>query len=259
MTEIPSFSARADNWFDIAAAMRTNAAVVVRECFDPDLLARMRQKVARQFDAADNAQKAKLASGMSLNGRRQTVSIQADHIVLPEGTGSQVLRHALFTGVANLLLKSETATRFAYFRRMSADEPHLALPFHQDQTVIAKIWDDEAHPEDQLMNAWIPLDDSGDDRPGLEILPELLTEILEPTPSAGVGLGENLLNEYGMEVSEKDVFERYSPDRFITPITKRGDVILFHGTTLHRTKLRSNMTGDRISVDVRFMPVTEHE
>lgn len=252
--EFPSFNAKTDNWLDVATALRTNAAVVVRECFDPDLLKRMREKVGRQFDAADQAQMAKLAPGESLNGRRQSVSVLADNVILPEGAAPQILRHPMFVGVANLMLKSDTATRFAYFRRMSADEPHLALPFHQDQTVIAAVWDDKDHREDPLMNAWIPLDDSGDDRPGLELLTEMVHEILPPSEKTN-----NMLGSVGTEISEQDVYKRFSPDAFVTPVTQRGDVILFHGTTLHRTKLRPNMTGDRISVDVRFMAALEYE
>jgi hypothetical protein len=252
--EFPSFNARTGSWLDIATALKSSAAVVVREAFDPEMLKRMREKVGRQFDAADKAQLAQLAPGQSLNGRRQSVSVLADNIVLPEGAAPQLLRHPLFTGVANLLLKAESTTRFAYFRRMSADEPHLALPFHQDQTVIAAVWDNEEHRNDLLMNAWVPLDDSGDDRPGLELLTELLDEIITPSEKTN-----NILGQVGTEISEAEIFNRFSADSFSTPITHRGDVILFHGTTLHRTKLRPNMTGDRISVDVRFMAALEYE
>ncbi len=252
--QLPSFDAKTDSWFDIATALKTSAAVVVRGCFDPDLLKRMREKVGRQFDAADQALKANQLQGDALQARRQTVSVLADHVILPEGAAPQLLKHPLFTGVANLMLRADSTTRFAYFRRMSANEPELALPFHQDQTVIAAVWDDEEHRHDMLMNAWVPLDPSGDDRPGLELLTEPLYEIIAPGEKT-----DNILGRVGTEISEEAVFARFPKESFETPITQPGDVILFHGTTLHRTKLRPNMTGDRISVDVRFMAALEYE
>jgi len=252
--EIPSFNARTDSWIDIASALKTSAAVVVRECFDPEMLKRMRDKVGRQFDAADVAYKSNQMTAAEYGSRRQTVSVMADTVIMPEGVASQLLRHPLFTGVANLALKAESTTRFAYFRRMSPDEPALALPFHQDQTVIAAVWDDADHRHDPLMNAWVPLDPSGDDRPGLELLTEPLTEILAPGE-----ITDNMLGQVGTEISEESVFARFPKTAFETPVTQRGDVILFHGTTLHRTKLRPNMTGDRISVDIRFMAVMDYE
>jgi hypothetical protein len=252
MVEIASFNARTDSWFDIAAGLNASAAVVVRECFDPDLLKRMRDKVGRRFDATEKAKANDQLSSYERSRLDKTVSMMAEEVILPEGSAPQLLRHPLFTGVANLALRAESVPRFAYFRRMSPKEPHLALPFHQDQTVIAAVWEDSEHRHDPLVNAWVPLDPSGDDRPGLELLTEPLHEILKTGE-----INDSILGGVGTEISEASVFARFPKEAFQTPVTQRGDVILFHGTTLHRTKLRPNMTGDRISVDVRFMAALE--
>ena len=89
----------------------------------------------------------------------------------------------------------------------------------------------------RMVTCWIPLDDCGRDRPGLEFVRGRLDSLLHYT-----------------ELDDQRLRRRFAPESFWAPELRVGDALVFLDACLHRTYVRPEMTEDRLSVEYRFFP-----
>ena len=91
-----------------------------------------------------------------------------------------------------------------------------------------------------MLTCWIPLDPSGVDRPGLELIRSRLNVLLPYT-----------------ELDDQLLRRRFSSELFWAPELRPGDVLVFLDGCLHRTHVRPEMQNDRLSVEYRFFPQSD--
>jgi hypothetical protein len=121
-----------------------------------------------------------------------------------------------------------------YLRRVAAEYPETAVPFHQDVQAFGRL----------LINAWTPLTASGGEAPGLELVVARVRDLPDTVPAD---------DQYdSLQISEATVRERFPEDAIIRPVMVPGDVLVFLGTTIHRTYLRPEMSAHRLSLELRF-------
>lgn len=92
-----------------------------------------------------------------------------------------------------------------------------------------------------LMTVWIPLVDCGQTAPGLEILTQ---------PIAKPVHFQYLHDQYLRQTFASNLFQQ--------PSLTVGDVVILSHQTLHRTHVTPAMTGDRLSLELRFFPKSIH-
>ncbi len=95
-----------------------------------------------------------------------------------------------------------------------------------------------AVPMTELLTCWIPLDACGRDSPGLEFVR---------------GRQEALL--HFTELEDAALRHRFEARRFWAPELEFGEGLVFLNSVLHRTYLRPEMVGSRLSVEYRVFPV----
>jgi hypothetical protein len=72
--------------------------------------------------------------------------------------------------------------------------------------------------------------------------------VLETLPP---GTGGNFYAGHGLEIDAATVVGPYAADLW-HPEFKAGDVLIFLGTTVHRTHVTPGMAGSRTSIDLRL-------
>lgn len=102
-------------------------------------------------------------------------------------------------------------------------------PFHQDIALIDRR---------AAVTSWFPLNPCGASTPGLEIVDAKLEEIAA-------------VDENGIDPAW--VTSRYG-ESLMHPLFEPGDAALFLQTTLHRTHVTPEMTGERYSIECRYIP-----
>ena len=125
--------------------------------------------------------------------------------------------------------------------------PHRAPPhyqpnsWHQDGGLGVSYGPakNEVGPMTQLFTIWIPLQDCGVDSPGMEFVEQKLDHLL-----------------HFSELGDATLRQRFRPEAFCAPHLRLGDGLLLLPGTLHRTKVDSTMTLDRLSVEYRFFPAS---
>lgn len=125
-----------------------------------------------------------------------------------------------------------------YVREIRPERIDTHLPYHQDQSILGR----------RLVNVWCPLSRSGDVSPGLELVRFSQFALLPPAPVPG--------SPYAVEkvrLEESDVRRRFDPALFWRPVVDAGDVLVFSGTTIHRTYGLPGMTQSRFSVEARLV------
>jgi hypothetical protein len=121
-----------------------------------------------------------------------------------------------------------------YVRRVAAQYPETTVPFHQDVQAFGRL----------LINAWTPLTRSGGDAPGLELVVARVRDLPDTVPAN---------DQYDtLQISEATVRARFPEDSIIRPEMVPGDVLVFLGTTIHRTYVRPEMSEQRLSLELRF-------
>ena len=121
--------------------------------------------------------------------------------------------------------------------------PRLYQPnsWHQDGALGAAFnhAPGAAPPMRRMWTLWIPLDPCGRERPGLEFVRQPLEHLLHYT-----------------ELVDGAVRARFGAREFWSPELEVGDAVVFAGGCLHRTHVTPEMTDDRLSLELRFFPVT---
>jgi hypothetical protein len=137
----------------------------------------------------------------------------------------------------------------SYVRRQRLEEKLSATrEFHQDNALIAN--------HDTLLTCWIPFMDCGIDTPSLEVLAFPVHNLLCPNPNAQ---GKNTFfiykqpntHQVGGVLGEAEVLSEFGEEFLWHPSFSLGDVMIFSGTTVHRTYITPQMTKNRYGIDVR--------
>jgi hypothetical protein len=125
-----------------------------------------------------------------------------------------------------------------YVREIRPERVDTHLPYHQDQSILGR----------RLVNVWCPLSRAGELSPGLELVRCSQFQLLQPAPVPG--------SPYAVEkvrLAESDVRRRFDPALFWRPVVDAGDVLVFSGTTIHRTYGLPGMTQSRFSFEARLV------
>ncbi|GAC19953.1 phytanoyl-CoA dioxygenase family protein [Paraglaciecola arctica] len=118
---------------------------------------------------------------------------------------------------------------------------HAAHGWHQDGALgfdFLKAASALKEPEALLptVTCWIALTECGVDAPGLEFVSQDIRSLLLPE-----------------ELTDNNIFNRFSADSFFKPQMEAGDAVIFSGASLHRTHVLKEMQSNRTSVELRFV------
>lgn len=166
-------------------------------------------------------------------------TILLEEILVDGRVGSDVLSHPLLVEMGKIHLgRTPEVSPQSYVRTILPGANDWRLPFHQDETLI----------KTPILNLWIPLTPCGDDAPGLEVV---VTQNRDLLPVAGPADGAYVAERN--QIDERKIERRYGRSAYWHPTFSPGDVMVFFGTTIHRSYVRPGMTAPRISVEMRFV------
>ena len=99
------------------------------------------------------------------------------------------------------------------------------------------------------INMWIPLDTCGGETgaPGLDVLPERLTEIVKSGTDDAV---------FNWSISKGEISESFGEDAIISPVFNAGDAFFFDHFYLHRTQYRESFSHLRYAIETWFFGST---
>ena len=243
------FDAQLDTWTDIALGLERHPVVLVRRGVDPALLGALLQEAHAEFGRRDAAPlSGTLPPGMH-DMHLKYRSIIITELAVNGIPAQNLLVTPLVAAAATLVLRKTPHIFASHFRsvQINTENTNLTLPFHQDSRIIGRLRPDEG-PMPPLINMWIPLEDCGSDRPGLELV-NVPTNELIPVSNAGA----NIYASLGLEIPAETIQRTFQPEALWHPHFSAGDFLLFKGTTIHRTYITPAMTGDRISADIRLV------
>lgn len=218
---------------DIADGVYRNGVALVRGHYDPALIAEIAGQAARRYAHED----ASVRDGKLAANRHRAFELA--EIVIAGRPAAEALITDLARFVCGVCIGTlAPVPTHAYVRTSTPGEADLVLPFHQDSRIVGV----------PLINMWIPLSDCGRAIPGLEVVARKLG-VMETLPQ---GTGGNFYAGHGLEIDAKTVLDAYEHDLW-HPEFKAGDVLIFLGTTVHRSYVTAGMTGSRTSIDLRLV------
>jgi len=219
---------------DIADCVFRNGVALVRGHYDRALIAAIAARAAERYAAeADRVRR-----GEQEPNRFRAVSI--DEIEIDGRPAAELLVDDLARLVAGLCLDTlQPAVRQSWVRCSEPGHRDLELPFHQDSRILNA----------PLVNLWIPLSDCGRDIPGLEIVTRRIDGLIATLPHDPT---RNFYAGHGLEI-DPDIILAAFADALWHPEFKAGDVLMFRGTTVHRTHVTPTMAGERMSIDLRMV------
>jgi ectoine hydroxylase-related dioxygenase (phytanoyl-CoA dioxygenase family) len=229
---------------EVTAALDRAGAVKLTGVLDPALLAEIRAYAQRIYDERD---------ALDAQGRLPDTLHKAHRIVravsLHELGGLHVRlleNRPMLDFAACVLGRPVREPSISAVRAAIPGKINLNLPFHQDSHILAE---SGFHPADApLAVVWIPLEACGIDRPGLEVVARPVAEIAPTIRQDG-----NFYASRGLEIPEEAVLARYGRESLEHPPFAAGDVLLFRGTTIHRTYATPAMRESRLSIDLRLI------
>lgn len=254
LTFTPPFIARA-----AAAALERNGCILIRNLLTPALFASARsgfaalREVQRSFVAAPPADidyaafedmRALESAGVVMlqshlgaapwRGFAQTV---AGAVVQPLRAIVENYFHENFVVPIGYVMARQHAGVFD-----ARNTTYVA--YHQDIDFIGDGF--------ESLNCWVPLDDCGEDAPGLELIPVRLRENLNKMLPASVPPVGLRFKSYEAQVIET----RFADAPRFRPVMRVGDVLIFSECTLHRTHHVAGITRARQSMEVRVFPAS---
>jgi hypothetical protein len=219
---------------DIADCLYRNGVVLVRGHYPAALI----DAIATSAGSRYAAEALLVEQGRMAPNRYRTIGI--DEIAVDGRPAAEHLVTDLARFAAGICLETTAPTvRHAYVRRADLDEANLQLPFHQDSKLLGV----------PLINLWIPLTDCGRTTPGLEVVAQRIDGLVSTVPHGSAG---TLYAEHGIEIEAATILAAFG-DRLWHPEFKVGDVMMFRGTTVHRTHVVPGMVGGRMSIDLRLV------
>lgn len=179
---------------------------------------------------------ASLPAGLEMPLHRRFIRLDALP-VLVDSTRS--LLHPSILGLARDYLGHEPELALnSHVRSITVDRPDAHMPFHQDETILGR----------PLINVWIALDPCGRTLPGLEVVWNSWAQRLPPSPEPSAG--------FPVEYARLDpggVLGLFGEAACWAPQFEPGDAMIFSGATVHRTHVRREMHGERLSVEIRLI------
>ncbi len=226
---------------DLAAVkLRRYGVLKIRGLLDPGAISAVGAAACDLFSERD----ARVAAGECLTAPerqshlRRTLAL--DRIVAGGRTAAELLDCPAIRALAGLHLGKPPRLDPNSYVRALIPGPHIqALPFHQDQYIL----------QTPLLNVWIPLDECGVHAPGLEVVVTDRHDLI-----AVAGLPDHALPVERARIDEWLVLEMFGPGALWRPNLSPGDVLVFAGTTIHRSHVTPGMTKPRLSVELRLVP-----
>lgn len=242
----PEFDFSADSLTDIFRAIDQRGCALVRGLVPRDQVVALHERASAAYALRDDQyHQGELAKHMPV-GRYQSGVLNCTDLDLAGDPACAFLRLMLEGGLGDTLVQywgEDVAIpmHVCVPRRQFFNGPNVPTPFHQDASFLPKL----VGAEVPLLNAWVPLVQCGKSAPGLEILPVALNEQL---PISGSPLGD--VYDF-IDVGKQSVRERFGETHLWIPEFDVGDVMFFTPLTVHRTYQCPDMTGTRISIEMR--------
>lgn len=225
----------ADRPSDVAHAFFSAGAVHVRGVADTLATSAIRDAAQRVFRDWDRlAETGALPPELETPYQRQYIPLE---LLATQPVVETVMHPSLLAVARTYLGKEPEVHANSHVRAIRAARSDAHLPFHQDQTILAR----------RLVNIWIPLDTCGEDAPGLEVVYGSWSQLLEPSPPAQPRFA---VERARLQVDT--VAEAFGTDAFWHPVFEPGDAMLFAGATVHRTHFTPSMRADRLSIEIRL-------
>ena len=222
-----------------AAALRRCGVLKVRRLLDPGLVSAVGAAARDLYDDRD----ARVAAGECLSPPqrqshlRRTLALQG--IMAGGRPATEFLDCPAIRALAGSHLGEPPRLDPNSYVRALVPGPHIqALPFHQDQSIL----------QTPLLNVWIPLAECGVDAPGLEVVVTDKRDLL-----AVAGPADHDVPVERARIDERLVVETFGPGALWRPSLRQGDVLVFAGTTVHRSHVTPAMTKPRLSVEMRLV------
>jgi hypothetical protein len=231
--------------------LQTRGVALVRGAFPRKALATLRAAASACFDAAETGDCPSFSQRYLYSPFSRSLLLTA---LAGYGCTSEELEAPLEVAGLGALFGEAMGVRavcaleqsWARKRYAPAQAPARYHPnsWHQDGGLGVR-FDSQAGPPGpmrRLLTCWLPLDPCGRDRPGLEFVLRRLDSLLHYT-----------------ELDDASLRRRFAAEEFWAPELETGDGLVFLDGTLHRTHVRQEMRGSRLSVEYRFFPLTDDQ
>lgn len=227
-----------------AAGLRRHGVLKIRGLLDPGAVSAVGAAARGLYDERDT----RVAAGECLTAPerqshlRRTLAL--DRIVAGGRPAAELLDCPAIRALAGRHLgKTPRLDPNSYVRALIPG-PHIqALPFHQDQSIL----------QTPLLNVWIPLAECGVHAPGLEVVVTDRRDLL-----AMAGPPDHAVPVERARIDERIVLETFGPGALWRPTLGPGDVLVFAGTTIHRSHVTPRMARPRLSVELRLVSSAPH-
>ena len=222
-----------------AAKLRRYGVLRIRNLLDPGLVSAVGAAARDLYDDRD----ARVAAGECLSApRRQSHlrrTLPLQDITAAGWSAAELLDCPAICALAEAHLGKPPRLDPNSYVRALIPGPHIqALPFHQDQSILRT----------PLLNVWIPLAECGAHAPGLEVVVTDKRDLL-----AVAGSADHELPVERARIDESLVAETFGPGALWRPSLRPGDVLVFAGTTVHRSHVTPTMTKPRLRVEMRLV------
>ena len=208
-------------------ALAGRGSLLVRGFFSPDEVAALRaglQDLARLAGAPDEAD-ATAERSRPLDRIATDLNLQvSDSPALLEA----VLAMLRANGAEAAMAEHLGGRPIVVADRMRLHRDMGALPWHQDAAFF--------RGEYGAVNTWVALTPTGDDSPGLEVVPRRPEAIIGCEPGVNPSLG------YGTAITPEMIEEISGGAPTVIPRFEAGDALLFDDMTMHRTHVTAYMT-----------------
>lgn len=227
-----------------AAGLRRHGVLKLKGLLDPDAISAVGAAARDLYDERD----ARVAAGECLpaperqSHLRRTLALGG--IVAGGRPAADLLDCPAIRALAELHLgEPPRLDPNSYVRALIPGSQIQALPFHQDQSIL----------QTPLLNVWIPLAECGVHAPGLELVVTDRRDLL-----AMAGPPDHAVPVERARIDERLVLEVFGPGALWRPTLDPGDVLVFAGTTIHRSHVTPQMTRPRLSVELRLVSSAPH-
>lgn len=218
-----------------ADRIETFGSLLIRALFQKNLLHGTLQAVTEYFEIVDQSDNDELYFMEKFRGAAFLSKI--DQIQNNRPSVVDLLRGSPLVEIIKKYFNEEIGivNRQSRIRRMKSDNIEHSLPAHQDIVVF---------DTRTAFTLWIPLVDTGEDTPGLSVFLENVDTAIEHSLEKSDGrYAEIELDEYYVESS-----------KWLKPVVRAGDAMIFPPTTVHRTFVPEKVTKDRYSCEFRLVP-----
>jgi hypothetical protein len=212
-------------------ALRLHNAARITHCFEFDFLNGVLMSANAIYQAREE-----LIRTQQVPPDRQ-LAFQRRTILLDE-LNMQIALPSLIIESAREYLGKEPVQGISSVRAIRPGPDDQRLPFHQDQAILNQ----------PLLNIWIPLTPCGLTAPGLEVAVTEQRALLQIA-----GSKDDPVPVERFRIDEDLVLTTYGSHALWRPVMEPGEVLVFTGTTAHRTFVAPEMKETRVSIELRLL------